>query len=359
MKQTDCTIYEALPVVQERESRRKKLICIVIVAVVGVLLLIFWGSKLPKLAELSLKKGFGLFGGADTERESTLESESGILSGETDFPESESESFGGTVTTNFEESTEETEESTEIKREEYSYADLSESERGDGFLLNYTNRIFDTAGLLEYGFQGAQYNYSQAPVVLILHSYTDQVYADADLQNIPSDTVFRGVVGVGQTLAESLNGQGIPTVHCTVIHNGNGANETETYAHTEDTIKTMLDIYPSVRYVIDLRRLELSDDRGTAVATCSDTQAAQLRMTVSTQGKMPNETLTLALCLRRELNKDGKKLAMPVAVTESPAHASLAPYCFRLDVGSGANTSREANRAAEAFAAALAKLLKK
>ncbi len=362
MKETDCTLYEInIPAiaVPRRLRRRRRVLMLAGLAAALTLTVLLLRNRLPQGL-------FSFFGGgsAVTESDTGGESTETASLASAEVEESREESVSDSTEGKGAESTEpgagqeETESAPAVPTEPMR-VDLSESERGDGYLCNLTDRGFDTAGLLEAGFAGGRYSYSEAPVVLLLHSYTDRTYADADPEGNPSDRAFKGVVGVGQRLAKELMEQGIPTLHCTVIHDGEGVSENETYRRVEETVKTLLDIYPSLCYVIDLRRLELTDESGVPPATTARTGAAQLQVTVSTGGALPQQTLALALCLRRELNRGDRRIAMPTAVTDAPSHADLALYCLRVDVGTAANTSTEAQKAAEAFAAALAGLLKK
>ena len=82
-------------------------------------------------------------------------------------------------------------------------------------------------------------------------------------------------------------------------------------------------------------------------------------MTVSSCGKKTGETLALALCLRRELNSGERKLSMPVVLTDSEYNSNLATYYLKVDIGTQANSAAESVKAGEAFAEALAEILKK
>lgn len=230
--------------------------------------------------------------------------------------------------------------------------DLSQAELGAGYIVNYSSRTYDIEGLLEMGFHAEYYPGSSAPMVLILHTHTSEGYADLD-PNDPIGVLTSSVVAVGETLAAELNRAKIPTVHCTVIHDGDG----DPYANAAETIEMMLKIYPTVEYVIDLHRMELTDAQGNLVRTCSAKQTAQLRMTVSTAGVLTKGTLSLAMCLREELNGGGARVCMPVVLTDSEYNAAGSMYYLKLDIGSLGNTCDEARAAAVLFAEAFAEII--
>ena len=231
--------------------------------------------------------------------------------------------------------------------------DMSEAEKGNGYIINYSGIAVDAEGILEMGFQNAKYSYSERPVVLILHTHTSECYYDADKSD-PLHTLTHSVVAVGERLAEELNSRGISTVHCTVIHDGKGSP----YTNARETIKMMLDIYPTVEYIIDLHRAELYDDTGRAVKAVSPTGEGQIKLTVSSDGRKARDSLALALSLRRSLNENGRRLCMPVVFTDNIYNADLSPYYLKIDIGSVGNNAAEAIGSAENLAEAIAKILK-
>ena len=234
-------------------------------------------------------------------------------------------------------------------------SDLSLAERGAGYIVNYSKHQPDTEGLLEMGFHGGRYSYTEQPVVLILHTHTEEGYYDFN-ENDPSHILTKSVVAVGERVAYELNRRGIPTVHCTVIHENGGDGA---YASAAETIRDMLKIYPSIEYVIDLHRLEVVDANGKILRTESALGTAQIRLTVSSQGVLERETLALALSLRRKLNAGEKRLCMPVVFTDSKLNSEMAYYYLKVDVGSWGNEASEALATGEIFAATLAETLKK
>ena len=232
--------------------------------------------------------------------------------------------------------------------------DMSCAERGNAYIINYTGIAVDAEGILEMGFHNAKYFYTEHPVVLILHTHTSEGYYDTD-KNDPLHPMTHSVVAVGEKLAEELNSRGISTVHCTVIHDGRGSP----YSNARETIRTMLEIYPTVEYVIDLHRAELFDENGKAVKVVSPTGEGQIRLSVSSESQKSRDSLALALSLRRMLNENDQRLCMPVIFTSSAFNADLSSYYLKLDVGSVGNNAAEAISSAEKLAEAMAKILKK
>lgn len=231
--------------------------------------------------------------------------------------------------------------------------DLSFAELGDGYLINYSKLNPDADGILEMGFLGGRYAYSEAPLVLILHTHTSEGYWDMGEE--PMHILTRSVVAVGERVSYELNRSGVPTVHCTVIHDGEG----NAYENAAETIDTMLKIYPSIEYVIDLHRAEEVDGTGGVLKSVAADGSAQIRLTVSSEGVLTKDTLALALCLRRELNLGDRRLCMPVVFTDSEYNSGMSAYYLKVEVGCFGNDADEAIAAGESFAKALADILKK
>ena len=332
----------------------KLLVIAVAVCVIAVILLSAVGGSgengfLGKLCQFAFGNGFifddkGFGKGEETTagENSTEGSDTEI---ESSFAESEEESSVA----------ESTDESETVGKDESGSViaiDLSEAEKGDGHVINYSDRTYDAEGLLEMGFHAEYYPNSPMPTVLILHTHTSEEYANFD-PNDPTSVLKSSVVAVGDILAAELNRAKIPTVHCSVIHDADG----DAYENAAETIETMMKIYPTIEYVIDLHRMKLTDADGNVVKTYSAEQTAQTRITVSTAGVLSRGALSLALCLRRELNKDGARVCMPIVLTDSEYNAASALYYLKLDVGSLGNSSDEAHAAAILFAEAFAEII--
>ena len=231
--------------------------------------------------------------------------------------------------------------------------DLSQIEKGEGYVVNYSDKAVDVEGLLDRGFTGGEVVGAEAPLVLIIHTHTSEEYLDAK-----SD--YRGlatVVSAGEAMSEAANRLGVPTVHCTVIHDGDGKNP---YLNARKTLEVMLEIYPSIKYVIDLHRLSLYDG-GLPVKTVSGGKdgSAQIRLTVGALEEYGNwqEDLSLCLALRKSLNKHGDRVCMPVVISPSLPNGDLSRYYVMADIGACGNTVEEAMAAGKRLGIALADVL--
>lgn len=226
---------------------------------------------------------------------------------------------------------------------EFVESDLSLAERGDSYIINYTDRAVEISELLDRGFVDCEEPGGVAPSVMILHTHTSEAYLGSRSEYLD------GVISVGDALSRKLNALGLSTLHCTVIHDGGEGNA---YIAARETIQTMLKVYPSIKYVIDLHRMELEAD-GIPVKTLSNGGGAQIRLTVSADGEGWQEDLSLALSLRQRLNAEDARICMPPTLSPSRYNSDLSAYYLMVDVGATGNTVREAVIAAERFAVAL------
>ncbi|MGM9643840.1 MAG: stage II sporulation protein P [Eubacteriales bacterium] len=228
--------------------------------------------------------------------------------------------------------------------------DLSQIEKGDKYIINYTSKTPDISGLIDRGFIDCEKTGEAAPVVMVIHTHTSETYLGGE------NSFFGGVASAGDVLVQRLNRLGLSTLHCTVIHDGDDKNA---YLNARDTIKTMLEIYPSIKYIIDLHRLKLEAD-GEIIKTVSGSPdgSAQIRLTASAgSGDRWQENLSLALALKSSLNRGGEHVCMPAVLSQSTYNSDLAEYYIMVDIGSSGNAVDEAKAAAKRLADALADVL--
>lgn len=284
----------------------------------------------------------------------TVESEPVEEPSEVKSDESESERHEDEITeskTDLETDTEEKHEGTEnaetVKIKE---VDLSQIEKGDKYIINYTSKTPDISGLIDRGFIDCEKTGEAAPLVMVIHTHTSETYLGGE------NSFFGGVASAGDVLVQRLNRLGLSALHCTVIHDGNDKNA---YLNARDTIKTMLEIYPSIKYIIDLHRLELEAD-GEILKTVSGSPdgSAQIRLTASVgSGDRWQENLSLALALKSSLNRGGEHVCMPAVLSQSTYNSDLAEYYIMVDIGASGNSVNEARAAAKRLADALADVL--
>ncbi len=210
------------------------------------------------------------------------------------------------------------------------------------------------------------------PLVLILHTHASEGY------RVGQNRYFEGVIGdltysenaeenvlsAGKALCDTLNQNGIGAIHCTVMHDADGYGNA--YAAALKSVRFYLTHYPSIRYVIDVHRDAVTDTEGNYVRSLASIEGEDCAQVMAVVGSpdggeaCPNweGNLALALQLRTKLNADGTKLCRPVSLRNHTYNQEIAPYSLLLEIGTGANTPKEAQRAAVLVGEALAELIR-
>lgn len=252
--------------------------------------------------------------------------------------------------------------------------DLSCLSKGDSYYLNetpYNPNVEElVAKKLNFATDSEQ---SFAPLVLIVHTHTAESYLDEGISYIEkeldevtfSNDTNKNIIEVGRVLAEHLNKRGVSTLHCTVMHTGNGMSLQGSYARAETTIASYLSQYPSIQLVIDLHRDAVLTENREYVKTDlpdDDDTLAQIMAVVGTDANGTDherwqENLALALQLRCALNEADRGIARPVYLRSSSYNQELAPYSLLLEIGTGANSLEQAKRTAQRVGDALVKII--
>ena len=223
-------------------------------------------------------------------------------------------------------------------------------------------------------------NTSEKPLVLVLHTHGTECYfedntnlSDFAGEGIESyllegSTSFRttdpekSVVAVGKVFSDTLNASGIPTLHCTVMHDKDDFNQA--YVNSAETVKAMLKTYPSIQYVVDLHRDSVvrGESYVKSLTTIENTPCAQVMLVVGTNqnGRHPNweQNLVVATGLKDRMDQMYPTLSRSLYLRTARFNQEYLPGCMLLEVGSAANTLEEAKTAASFAALSFADLIK-
>ena len=254
--------------------------------------------------------------------------------------------------------------------------DLSLTSYGNGYIYNSTgyspNAEALLASKLSFSDDVIYLSGNTEPLVLILHTHATESYLedgaisykDTGGELARSENISENVVSVGEVMAKILNENGIPTLHCTLLHDK--PQYKDSYARAEATIKEYLARYPSIKLVIDLHRDAVIKSTGEIVrpVTSVDGDAvAQVMCVVGSDwgGQACDgwqDNLALALQLRERLNSKYTSLCRPTYLRTSTYNQELAPYSLLLEIGACGNSLAEAKRAAELVANELVFIIK-
>lgn len=98
----------------------------------------------------------------------------------------------------------------------------------------------------------------EGPKVLIFHTHSQEAFADSVAGDVGTT-----IVGMGQYLAEKLNGLGIETIHHAGVYdliNGK-LDRSKAYELSEIGVREILNENPSIEVVIDLHRDGVAEDK--------------------------------------------------------------------------------------------------
>ena len=251
--------------------------------------------------------------------------------------------------------------------------DLSLAKYGDTYINNSTGYSPDTVTLLTKKLGGGytQLSSNSGPLVLIIHTHGTEAYSDNGAISYPSDSknyartsdTRKNVVAVGKALAQTLIENGIPTAHCTTLHDS--IQYKDSYARAEETIKKYLSEYPTIKLVIDVHRDSIIKSSGEMVRPVTEVDgetAAQVMCVVGSDWEGDGcptwqDNLSLALKLRQNMNSQYQNICRPPFLKGHTYNQEIAPYSLLLEIGSEGNSLEEAIISARLIGESLSRLL--
>lgn len=241
----------------------------------------------------------------------------------------------------------------------------------DARLVSVRNRaevVFDPEVLicspLEFDFTAS------GPLILIVHTHATEAYTPEegqtyeDMGNYRTTDTQYNVVRVGQALAQTLNAEGIETVHATELNDLPGYNDS--YARTAQVIEDYLRQYPSIQMVIDVHRDAVENSQGDQLAMTAQLEGeeyAQLMLVMGSNAsplEHPNweKNLSLALKIQAYCEERDSGFFRTMSLRAQRYNEHLTSCSILLEVGTAGNTLSQALRSAERFGIHLAELLR-
>jgi len=238
-------------------------------------------------------------------------------------------------------------------------------------LTLFVPELFDVDAFVEFDARANPISIALgAPVVLIFHSHSTEMFIDSD----PNDK-FSGIVGVGRYLTDLLNERGIPTLHYVRRFDMvDGASRIlGAYERQEAYIRQILADNPSIEVIIDMHRDGLLETAPRLVTEIGGKQTARLMFVngLSTRNVngiatpisyLPNPNLqgnlAFSFQLQMLLNETHPGLNRRIFLNAFRYSTHFLPKSVLLEVGDQRNTQREAKNAMYPFADALESLLR-
>lgn len=237
-------------------------------------------------------------------------------------------------------------------------------------LNNTTSKDPDVQMLLmsEYDFG---YNAeSDEPLVLVLHTHATECYSREASTYFEEGSKTRTVdektnmIAVGKVFAETLEENGIPTLHCTVQHDAESYSDS--YSLAAASIREYIKKYPTIKYVFDLHRDAIIYESGAKarpISTVDGKEAAQIMFVAGTDAggaDFPHwqKNLTFTLKLTEKLGKQYPTLVRTTALRGASYNQQYTDGSVLVEIGSDGNTLSQAKYSAELLAKTVAELIK-
>ena len=198
------------------------------------------------------------------------------------------------------------------------------------------------------------------PRVLIVHTHSSEAYSDSP--NARNDNQELSVVKVGEKIAETLNNNGIITIHDKTRNDYPSYNGS--YKKSLATVEANLQKYPSIEIVLDIHRdyVERDGNQLKPTALFNEGKAAQIMFVVGTDSMglyHPNwrENLSLAVKMQNTLQKMRPNLCRAINIRTERFNHHTTKGSMIIEVGTSGNSSDEAIRSGEYIGDALSEIL--
>lgn len=206
--------------------------------------------------------------------------------------------------------------------------------------------------------------------VLIYHTHTCECYMDEDAGYYYDDWYprstdgDRGVVAVGDRIAEELKKNGIGVVHDATLHDYPSYDGS--YGRSWDTIAAYKEKYPGIVVTLDIHRDAMTADDGTKYKptfTYDGKKAAQIMIMSGwdDSGEFPfwEDNLNFALKLQKECEDSFPGMTRALDFGEFSYNMDFNNGSLLIEVGTDANTVDEATFSGELLGKALSSVLQK
>ncbi len=251
---------------------------------------------------------------------------------------------------------------------------------------NILNETFYNINEEEIISHSPSYDYTNSePLVLVVHTHGTECYFDEEEEikvyyTSSGDTVEgyyneketetrtkdkeKNVVAVGKVFCETLEEFGVSSIHCTQMFDEEDYNSA--YSNSGKAIEKYLEEYPSIKLVIDLHRDSLVSNDLVKVRTVTsglENRCAQVMIVAGSDAGgsyYPNWKRNLALDIEIKAVMDQKypTLSRPVFLRGARYNQHLGYTGLLLEVGTCANTLKEAKTAAKLAAECIATVIK-
>lgn len=209
---------------------------------------------------------------------------------------------------------------------------------------------------------------SNEPQVLIYHTHTTESfepyvrdYSDPTFNYRTTDET-KNIVMVGGAIAQQLENAGIAVIHDTTIHDYPSYNGS--YDRSRETIKRILEQYPSIKIILDVHRDAISSAEATyqPIVEIDGKEAAQVMIISGCDDgtmNMPNymQNFRLASLLQQQIESDYSGLTRPILFDYRKYNQNMSTGALLFEIGSHGNTLEQVHYSGELVGKSIAKAL--
>lgn len=207
------------------------------------------------------------------------------------------------------------------------------------------------------------------PMVLIYHTHTTESFVSPKTGNYDESFNFRttepdkNMVMVGDAIAEQLAAAGIGVVHARELHDY--PVWTGSYNNSAETIRAVLEEYPSICIALDIHRDAITDG-STVIAPVAEINGRQSAQIMIISGcddgtmNMPDyrENFHFACRLQQTAETMFSGLTRPILFDYRKYNQDMTKGSLLIEVGSQGNTLEEAQYAGELVGQALSETIR-
>lgn len=197
----------------------------------------------------------------------------------------------------------------------------------------------------------------EEPLVLIVHTHATESYLPASGGNYHSKGEENTVRDVGNTLAATLEAQGIPVVHDKTLHDDPSYNSS--YSRSYETVQNILEKYPTIRCVIDLHRDAVSSDSPASTVSVGGKNCARYSYVVGTGAATYQSNIAFVSSLNKTASESYSGFTGKVLERGYKYNQDLSAKYLLLEIGYNTNQIEDCRNTAEVFGNILAQTLKK
>ena len=206
------------------------------------------------------------------------------------------------------------------------------------------------------------------PRVLIMHTHTTETFEPYVRDNFDSSFNYRttdpskNMIAVGNAIAAQLEAAGIGVIHSDVIHDYPSYNGS--YERSAETVRAILEQYPTIQVVLDIHRDAIGDDTAIAqpIVEIDGKEAAQIMIISGCDDgtmNMPHymEKFHFACALQGTMESLYHGLTRPILFDYRHYNQDLTTGSLLIEVGSHGNTLDQAVYSGQLIGVSLAKTL--